>query len=115
MPILTAHEVARRLSIGTADAASLLSVGLLPFRTVPGPVSGKPMRVVAETDLEAFKSAFVTLRRLAQERDKSPVETRRSLLATGVHPVSTRKGRPGVVYRRRDFSRFRSDATQTPV
>ena len=99
---LSAHELARRLGVDTASAAALLSDGVIPFRTVPGPVSGKPVRVVSEADLEAFETEFVTFKALAREHRVTPARLRMRLLAAGVAPASSRKGCQGVAYRRSD-------------
>ena len=95
--------LARRLKINLPSAFVLLREGILPSHVVPGPLYGRPARVVERSDLEAFASEYASLGMLAFETGHPVARLRQGMVIARVPPAFPVKRLRVALYRRSDL------------
>jgi hypothetical protein len=77
------------IELGTFHAVvrALINNGHLPSRRTVHPVICRPISLVAQADLDAFRRTYVPLSELARKRRKHPRSVRVELERKGVHPA----------------------------
>lgn len=105
---LMVRQARKRLRINSTALRRLVEEGCLPTTEQVHPATGRPLRIVSETDLARSHETYVTLFVAAEALDAQPVLLRDALRARGVTPAWDPKAIRATLYRRADVPQDRS-------
>lgn len=81
------RQVEKDLRTTTRVVAALIEHGILPAEKVPNPVNKRVQTIVRPEEIERFRSEYVSLQGLAEEREEHFRRTKKCLVRMGVRPA----------------------------